>query len=355
MNDLQQAWAKWNAALAEAAAKVEALTEGRSASERAEGYRFLTRISSAMTEFQMEQSADWPSLVRVMSPARKFYVDNPDTLYHRATLDPRLGYRVRGRRGDELYLSFCVYGLRGRRNAILANACDDELRFADDGTFELVLSAERPAGAVNWLPLEGNARTLVTRQYFTDRIQRPAEFHIETLEPQSPPPPPDEKQTARRIRGLAESVTRTLAATKAASELWLQRPNEVSVDSMADDWASLFATPDNDYVGGWYALAEDEALLMEGDAPACRYWSVQLCSRWLESRNYASRKVILNHSQVELEGDGTFRIAIAHCDPGTSNWLDTAGHHEGGVIFRWLLPEGNWARPTFRVVKLPVS
>ena len=85
---------------------MEALTEGRPASERAEGYRFLTRITAAMTEFQLEQTADWPSFVQVMSPARKFYVDNPDTLYHRATLDPRLGYRVRGRRGDELYLSF---------------------------------------------------------------------------------------------------------------------------------------------------------------------------------------------------------------------------------------------------------
>ena len=352
MNDLQQAWAKWNAALAEAETKVETLTEGRPTSERAEGYRFLTRITAAMTEFQMEQTADWPSFVQVMSPARKFYLDNPDTLYHRATLDPRLGYRVRGRRGDELYLSFCVYGLRARRNAILANACDDELQFAEDGTFELVLSVERPPSTVNWLPLDRNARTLVTRQYFSDRTQRPAELQIETLDPQPPSAAPDEKQTARRIRGLAESVTRTLAATKAASELWLQRPNEVSVDSTADDWASLFATPDNDYVGGWYALAEDEALVMEGRAPACRYWSVQLCSRWLESRDYYSRRVILNHTQVPLAADGSFRMAIAHRDPGLPHWLDTAGHPEGGAIFRWLLPEGDWERPTFRVIKI---
>ena len=69
MTDLQTAWTKWNNALADAAAQVEALTEGREASERAEGYRFLTRITAAMTEFQMEQSADWPSLVQVMSPA----------------------------------------------------------------------------------------------------------------------------------------------------------------------------------------------------------------------------------------------------------------------------------------------
>ena len=352
MTDLQTAWTKWNTALADAAAKVEALTEGREVLERVEGYRFLTRITAAMTEFQMEQSADWPSLVQVMSPARKFYVDNPDTLYHRATLDPCLGYRVRGRRGDELYLAFCVYGLRGRSNTILANVCDDEMTFADDGTFELVLSAERPQCAANWLSLDGNARTLVTRQYFIDRNQCPAKLSIETLESQPPPVAPNEKQMARRIRGLAESVTRTLTATEKASALWLQRPNEVSVDSKADDWASLFATPDNDYVGGWYALAEDEALVMEGRAPASRYWSVQLCSRWLESRDYHSRTVILNHSQVQLENDGSFQIAIAHRDPGLPNWLDTAGHREGGVIFRWLLPESEWERPVFRVIKI---
>ena len=51
-------------------------------------------------------------------------------------------------------------------------------------------------------------------------------------------------------------------------------------------------------------------------------------------------------------GDGTFRIAIAHRDPGLPHWLDTAGHSEGGAIFRWLLPEGDRERPTFRVIKI---
>ena len=72
MNDLQQAWAQWNTALAKAATKVETLTEGRPASERAEGYRFLTRITAAMTEFQMEQTANWPSFVQVMVLPVKF-------------------------------------------------------------------------------------------------------------------------------------------------------------------------------------------------------------------------------------------------------------------------------------------
>ena len=95
-DELTKAWTTLTAQLTNAAAQVDALTEGRDASERAEGYRFLTRILVAMTEFQVEQDANSPSLVQVMSPIRKFFVDNPDTLYHRATLNPALRYRIHG-------------------------------------------------------------------------------------------------------------------------------------------------------------------------------------------------------------------------------------------------------------------
>ena len=91
---------------------------------------------------------------------------------------------------------------------------------------------------------------------------------------------------------------------------------------------------------------------MEGRAPECRYWSVQLCSRWLESRDFSNRQIILNHSEVKLEADGSFRIVVTHRDFGEANQLDTAEHREGGVIFRWLLPSSEWSQPEFRVEKL---
>ncbi len=55
---------------------------------------------------------------------------------------------------------------------------------------------------------------------------------------------------------------------------------------------------------------------------------------------------------MKLEVDGTFRIVVAHRDPGTPNWLDASGHAEGSVVFRWLLAEGDLPRPEFRVEKL---
>jgi hypothetical protein len=351
-NELTKAWGTLTAQLTNASAQVDALTEGRDASERAEGYRFLTRILVAMTEFQVEQEANAPSLVQIMSPIRKFFVDNPDTFYHRATLNPTLRYRIHGRRGEELYLAFCLYGLRGRTNCILANICDSHMEFDDDGRFELVLSAERPEGVKNWVQLDNIARTLVTRQYFTDLRQKRAELNIQLLDDITPPPAPTVEGITHRLRALSQSLSRTFKSTQVASEAWMKQPNTVSVNSTEEGFDSLFPTPDNEYVGGWYKLEENEALVMEGRAPKCRYWSVQLCSRWLESRDFVNRQIILNHSQVKLEADGKFRIVVAHREGGEANQLDTTGHREGGVIFRWLLPSGEWCQPDFRVEKL---
>jgi len=132
----------------------------------------------------------------------------------------------------------------------------------------------------------------------------------------------------------------------------MKEPNTVGIDSTVEGLDSLFPTPDNEYVGGWYKLEEDEALVMEGRAPECRYWSVQLCSRWLESRDFLNRQIILNHSQVKPEANGSFRIVVAHRNTGAPNRLDTAGYREGGVVFRWLLPGGEWSQPEFRVEKI---
>ena len=354
MNDdeLAKAWATLTAQLTNAAGQVDALSEGRDSSERAEGYRFLMRILVAMTEFQVEQEADAPSLVQIMSPIRKFFVDNPDTLYHRATLNPALRYRIHGQRGEELYLAFCLYGLRGRSNCILANLSDGEMEFDDNGRFELVLSADRPDGMRNWVQLDNIARTLVTRQYFTDIRQKPAELNIELLDDIAPPPAPTVEGVTHRLRALSQSLSRTFKSTQLASEAWMKQPNTVGINSTVEGLNSLFPTPDNEYVGGWYKLEEDEVLVMEGRAPECRYWSVQLCSRWLESRDFVNRQIILNHSQVKLETDGSFRIVVAHRDLNEANQLYTAGHREGGVIFRWLLPAGKWSQPEFHVEKL---
>jgi len=45
----------------------------------------------------------------------------------------------------------------------------------------------------------------------------------------------------------------------------------------------------------------------------------------------------LNGHQAAVDDDGVCRIVIAHRDPGVANWLDTVGHDQGTMTFRWLL------------------
>lgn len=353
-DELHESWARLLGSLQRASQRVDELTVDRDASERAEGHRFLTRVLSAMTDFYMEQDADQPSLVRIMTPTRKFYGDNPDTLYDRVALRPDRSYRVRGRRGNDLYMAFCVYGLQGTRNAILANVSDRDLSFDTGGSFELTLSAQPPVGGGNWLELAPNARSMVVRQYFIDHTRiEPARLQIEMLGEPTPANLPAPAQVARRLRATGEAVERTLAITAEATAAWMARPNELSMDSDAAGLSGLFPTPDNRYVGGWYRLEENQALVITGQPPVARYWSAQLWSRWLESREYRWQQVSLNHSQIQLESDGSFRIVIAHRPPnstGSRNWLDTSGHREGCVVLRWLQAEHTPPPPIFRVV-----
>ena len=49
---------------------------------------------------------------------------------------------------------------------------------------------------------------------------------------------------------------------------------------------------------------------------------------------------------------GSFRMVIAHEDPGVPNWIDTEGRPFGMVFWRFFLPEGDVDTPKADVVKL---
>jgi hypothetical protein len=58
----------------------------------------------------------------------------------------------------------------------------------------------------------------------------------------------------------------------------------------------------------------------------------------------------LNRRQTRLEADGSFRMVLAHRDPGVPNWLDSEGRLFGLVFWRYMLPEGGIETPHARLV-----
>ncbi len=323
--------------------------------ELAEGYRFVTRLLSASLDMTLENGDPVrPGFTRLMTPTRKFFGDNPDTAYDYAPITGPVRYLVEGTRGTCHYLSFCVYGPdAGGANRIVASVSDEDLTLDADGRFRLVLSIDPPDPSLggDWLGTAPEADSLVVRQYFLDRDEEiEATYRIAPLDDPGPPKPPAPERVARRLRAVA-AFTQIGTELSAGFATMLERgePNTFTVNS-ADSAAAFYPTPDNVYVAGWYRLEPGEALEITGRPPAGRYWSVLLMTRWMESLDYRHHRVILNQRDAVLEPDGSFRILVADRDPGAPNWLDTAGHHQGYVMFRWLRSEVE--HPQCRVIRI---
>jgi hypothetical protein len=114
-----------------------------------------------------------------------------------------------------------------------------------------------------------------------------------------------------------------------------------------------FAAFDAAYSSAPYRLGPDEALIITGRWPPCRFGNVVLWNRFLQTNDYVHRSVSRNRASTVLEPDGSFRMIVAHRDPGGPNWLDTEGRQAGTIFWRFFLPEGDIETPRAEVISLP--
>jgi hypothetical protein len=85
---------------------------------------------------------------------------------------------------------------------------------------------------------------------------------------------------------------------------------------------------------GWFRLEEDEALVLRFDPVPAPYWGLELANYWYEPLAHRSGRAILNDRSALREADGSVVAVVSQRDPERPNWLDTAGHREGMMIFR---------------------
>jgi hypothetical protein len=87
---------------------------------------------------------------------------------------------------------------------------------------------------------------------------------------------------------------------------------------------------------GTFRLEGDEALVLDIDPPATRYWSVTVENIWHECIDVRRRRSSLTNATAVSETDGSVRVLVGATDPGSGNWLDTGGRHRGFILLRWL-------------------
>ena len=317
-----------------------------------EGYRYVGQALSAASELFFEADPDFPRMAPIVSPARKMQGDNPDAIYHFARIRGDRSYRVFGTVGQECYTSFTIHGASpdgAMAGPLLGDINDRDFDVAEDGTYSLVLSPDEQEG--NWLRLHPAAHSVVVRSYF--QLETSAQndanvvvrIGIEPLDIDGPPAVLTDAALAERMREgvaflrqvtLGQLVPGTASPVPFVSNVVNELPTPFS---FRDSGLPVPGAADIFYATGRFALGPHEALVMTGTLPKCSFANVMLWNRHMQTMEYRNRQSSLNQAQILLEANGTFRIVVAHQDPGVPNWLDTEGHAEGSVFWRFLLPE----------------
>ena len=323
--------------------------------ERLDGLRFVLRQLAYREEQFIEfPRGTMPEFFDPESPTRKLFADCPDTIYRQFNIAEDGVYRLTGTRGESPYISFTAYRT-GVTDRVAADLHDGQLEISQDGTFELTIGG--PARSSNWLDTSGGgnpAAFIIIREYCHDRANgTKATFEIEQVAPALTHRAELDVgtfSTALDIIGLGLAFTSD-ASVKLSEELRL-RPNEMN-EAAADLVSEMAGTPHNHYQLCSVQLGEHQAVELELDPPACRYWSVHLNNWWLESPEFRDgQSVCINDSQAERDPDGVIRIRVGPDDPGGGNWLDTKGRRETILLARYLLPEGELPPIVPRVIDI---
>ena len=306
----------------------------------AEGYRYLTDAVHAAMEIYLRSDAQRPTFVPIVGPTFKWGGDNSDSFYNFAPISPDVEYVVRGKRGDAVYISVCVYGGPddGRWSTrIVSNISDRDLTFEADGRFEISVARERPVHARNWLPLADDANAMITRDYHVDPVHgAPTTYEIEAIPNASPPPPLGDAEVAGRLRSVTNFLRELLAITPLPDPA---EPNTIAAVWEVPEQTYGWAAKDAHYAMGSFDLADDEQLVIDGRSPECAYWGCMLWNPFMQTFDYRYQRIGINGAQATYEPDGSWRLIVAARDPGQPNWLSTAGHAPRRVVLS-LVPRG---------------
>ncbi|MCZ0944383.1 MAG: DUF1214 domain-containing protein [Gammaproteobacteria bacterium] len=351
-----RAWEEFCDTLKAAGASLSFPGTPQDAFNQAEGYRYLSRLArGGLMAFVEHADPNAPVLHRVANETVKLGADNPDNHYLTAAINGDYEYRITGRRNTVTYLVFGTHvGRYGQSGGLPPTGHIDatEIELDADGRFELVLS-QRPQPS-NWLPMTSETGTLIVRQTFADRDrEEPAELTIERIncaakDKRPAPLTPQQLDEGLKSAGLLVAGAPLMFAKWARD---FQRHSNALPRFDQDVSNTAGGDPNIAYYHSHWALAEDEALVIEVVPPDCEYWNFQLNNYWMESLDYRYHRIHTNKHLARHEADGSIRLVVAHQDPGLANWIETAGHRSGTMCFRWVRAVAH-PEPATRVVKL---
>jgi hypothetical protein len=341
--------------------------------DTAEGYRWVTRLSTLALEWLVEKADPLhPQLFVLQDEYRKLLVDNPDVHYLFCVLDDRRAYRLRGWRGECAYLGMTFGTAFGQGAAAAGNTgtqtqCHiDEFELGPDGEVDILIAPAdlmpepRPRNSVLMEP--GTAQLAIRETHFERTPERLSRLRMELVGQLEIPPP---LLSADELAGQLEFAALFLQFVGGtAVSMWHDTAGTINtfggtagsvhVESQEDEVRS-HSNAEMTYHGGRFVLDPGQALVVTVHEPDrdFLYWGLTLASPWMESFDYRYTTTALNNRTARRADDGSWRMVIApdNPGPGVGNWLDTGGRLEGYMLVRWVLADGP-PHPTCELVSL---
>jgi len=308
--------------------------------DRAEGYRYLSRMLRAGLESFVEGGdAAFPVLRCPAHETIKLGADNPDNYYQSAPLSSDYDYLLKGSRGTVDYLGFgTVINRYSSGGGMKTDGFLDsrDIDVDEDGNFEVIISQREHPG--NWLRMGPETNSLNVRQTFQDRqTETRAEMILERIgSKEERPEPLTPEKLDRGLQGAIQFIKNTTGLFENWAESFVPTTNEVAAADQAFCQA-IGGDPNIYYFHSAWELADDEALVVEAATiPACQTWNFVLQNWWMESLDFRYHNIHFNKHTAHYEPDGSVRIIVAHNKPSHPNWVETTGHNRGTLCWRWI-------------------
>lgn len=318
---------------------------------QAEGLRKLARMIRMGLEATLEYAdTAHPEVYPLVTPTTLGEGETSDARYHQTMIDGSRTYVLSGERGDAPFIEFTVYagkiGIDAHSTQVGA-LTERELEVDREGRFEIVLSPERQPG--NWIRTAREATCVFIRQYAHDWSRTVgATFDIRATGPDRARDParrrdPDPVRPNVTLARVMAALPRTAAYVARSSRIWADivdqarkaPPNRFVTFPEKDHEASPEMPTGHRFSSGHFRLEADQALIVTLKPPEVPYWGMDITNYWFEPMSWPSHRSHVNNRTAAIAADGTVRIAIAATRAGADNWIDTRGHREGMMMFRW--------------------
>ena len=325
--------------------------------ERAEGWRYMARLTRAALESFLEAAdTQAPEFSRAVHETIKMGMDNPDNIYLAAPVNGNYTYKITGNRGSVHYLGFGAQaGGYGKTSSLDTTGYLEakDITLDADGNFEIIASSTQPASTKNWLKMSPDTKLIQVRQTRLDHKKEiPAIVKIERIDGANQPRHLSAERVDKALQGAAFFVQGTSQLFAQWTEDFRKHPNTLPRFDPAKA-TQAGGDPNIAYYHGYFKIADDEALVVEVTPPQCDFWNFQLANYWLESLDYRYFPVHLNKHMAHYETNGSVRIVVSKTKPlaPIANWLDTCGRNEGTMCVRWIRST-SFPDPRVHIVKL---